>query len=1031
MIRYFIRHPTAANLLMFLLLLLGLLVLGNIKRAGMPDFSTNSLQISAGYAGATAEEIEEAIAAPLEDALSKVNSIKRVNTNAMEGAVSVSVELLDGVDYQEAYNDIKTEVDAITSFPDQLEKLIIKPRNRLDQIVSLAVYGDLSINDLKAYCEDFKDKLMDIGGGIQVEISGFDQHEFRIELLPSALHTYKLSINSIAEIIASQNVDLPAGTLETGKQDIKLRFSNRRKTIADIASIRILSGSFGGEILLGDIAKITDRFESEDNKVLFNGHRAGVLSISKSKSADSLTIYGKVMKLLENEKATAPSGVHIAITRDRASDIQDRLEMVYFNAFQGFLLVFASLWLFLNLRLSIWVTMGLPVSFLGGLFFMHLFGVSLNMISTFALIIALGLIMDDAIVISENIAVHLRKGESSIDAAVNGVREVNNGVCSSFLTTVCIFAPLMFLSGQIGKILCVVPLTLTIVLSVSLIEAFFILPNHLAHSFAHGMSKPNPLRQKIDRFIDFVSVDIVEGLCRKLVPYRYAFLTAVVVVFIFSLGMFPAGYLKFKVFPSVDGDTVVCKVMLAPGTPLKRSEAVAEQLFKAAEGMNRILTKKQPQGKELVRFVSVNFGANSDYNDSGAHLFTVYVDLLPGDQRNSTVREVLSVWREETGPILGALSVKFEDMMTPPGGKAIELRLHGKDLSSLKLAATALRGKLSSYYGVFDITDNMLPGKPEMVMSLKPGALKLGFTASSIAQQLRSAYQGETIDELQIGSDDYKFNVKMAYNLADNLHNFDNFQLTTAGGVKVPLLNVVDLHYARGLSSINRYNSKRTVTVSANVNDAVANAQDISNDLVQNYLPGFLEQYPGVTHSFGGQREAGGETGNSMGLAFLVGIIGIFTILSLQFGTFIEPMIVMSTIPLSIIGIIWGHLLLGKSFDMQGTIGMVSLTGIVVNDSILLVSFIKIREAENIDLEEAACKASGDRFRAVMLTSLTTIAGLLPILTEKSLQAQMLIPLALTIVCGLATSTLLILFVTPSLYLVVQDWRRLRSNQKS
>ncbi len=1023
MIRYFIRHPTASNLLMIFFLILGLLVLSHIRRAGMPDFTTNALQISANYPGATAEEIEEAIAVPIEDALGKVNNIKKITTTAMEGMVSITVELLDNADYQEVYNDVKTEVDAITSFPNQLEKLIIKPQNRLDQIISLAIYGDLSINDLKSYCEDFKDKLMELGGGIQVEVSGFAQREFRIELLPIALHTYKLSINTIAQIIISQNIDLPSGTLETGEQDIKLRFSDRRKTIQDVSSIRVLSSASGAEILLGDIAKISECFEANENKVLFNGYRAGILSVSKSKSADSLKIYAKVMALLEEEKTKVPSGIKFAITRDRASDIQARLNMVYLNAFQGFFLVFAALWLFLNLKLSIWVSMGLPVSFLGGLFIMHIFGISLNMISTFALIIALGLIMDDAIVIAENIAVHLKKGESAFDAAVNGVKEIGNGVCSSFLTTICVFAPLMFLSGQIGKILCVIPLTLTIILSVSLFEAFFILPNHLSHSFKNGMPKENIYRKKIDQFISFLSLNVVEKLCRNLVSYRYLFLTSILVIFIFSVGMFPAGYLKFLVFPSVDSDTAVCKVMLAPGSSMKQSERASEQLCKAAERMNQILTKRQPQEKQLVKFVSVNFSANSDYRDSGAHLFTVYVDLLAGDERKSTLDEILHVWRQEAGDIPGALSIKFEDMAMGPGGKAIELRLHGKDLSVLKLAASALRSKLSSYSGVFDVTDSMTLGKPEIVMSLKPGALKLGFTATNIAQQLRAAYQGEKADELQIGSDNYEFNVKMAYNISENLYNFDNFQLTTSTGIKVPLLNVVNLRYARGLSSINRYNSKRTVTVSANVNDAIANAQDVCNDLTKNYFPDFVKKYPSITYSFGGQVEAGSETGSSMGQAFLIGIIGIFIILSLQFGTFIEPLIVMATIPLSIIGIVWGHILFGRSFDMQGVIGMVSLAGIVVNNSILLMDFIKMREAEGMIPQEAACKASSDRFRPIMLTSLTTIAGLLPILSEKSLQAQMVIPLALTIVCGLLTSTLLVLFVTPSLYLVVQDFR--------
>ena len=1031
MIKYFIRHPTAANLMMCAFLLLGFMTMQKIKREAMPDHSTRTLQITASYPGATAEEIEEAVAAPIEEALSNVSNVKKIQTTARESSISIRVEMMDDANYQEFYNDIKTEIEAISSFPDELEKLIIKPYNHLDQVVSLAVFGDVEPTGLKAYCEQLKDKLSDVGNGIKIEISGFSQREFRIELSPSALHTYKLSVTAIADIIRNQNIDLPAGTLETGKQDIKLRFSDRRKNVNDLAGIRILSGSGGGELTLGDIAKITDRFDADENKVLFNGQRAGVLTISKSKSADSLVIYNKVMVILDKERAEAPSGVSFAITRNMASDIQDRLDMVYVNAFQGFILVFGALWLFLNFRLSVWVAMGLPVSFLGGLFVMHCFGISLNMVSTFALVIAIGLLMDDAIVIAENITVHLQRGEPPLDAAINGTSEVAGGVFSSFLTTVFVFAPLMFLSGEIGKILCVIPFTLIIVLTVSLFEAFYILPHHLASSFRHGFPPPAPLRRKIDQGIDYIRFKLIRDWVGKIIPHRYLFLSSVLALFIFSLAMFPAGYLKFVVFPKTDGDTVVCKVMLPPGTPLTNSEEAAEKICEAAERMNKKLTPKQPGGKDLVKFISVNFSVNSDYNDSGAHLFTVYVDLLPGDKRRSSVSEVLNTWRQEAGTIPGVATIKYEDMMSRPGGKPLEIRLRGEKLLDLKTAATALQEKLASYSGVFDITDNLTSGKPELVMSLQPGAMKLGFTASGIAQQLRSSYQSEKADELQIGSDNYEFNVRMSHSLTDNLHNFDNFQLTTSDGQKVPLLSVVTIKEARGPSSISRYNGKRTVTVAADINESIANASAISDDLLKNFIPALQQDYPGVTCEFGGQREAGGETGNSMLQAFIIGIAGVFILLSLQFRKLLEPLMVMATIPLSIIGVVWGHILLGKSFDMQSLIGVISLAGIVVNDSILMIEFIKRDEAEGLTAYDAARNASCNRFRALILTSATTIAGLLPILMEKSLQAQMLIPLALSIVCGLAMATLLELFVIPTLYLIIQDFRDWRTHRQN
>lgn len=1069
MIAFLARHPTAGNLLMVACLLLGLFSVGGLKREAFPDHTSQTLMISASYNGATAEEIEEAIAMPIEEALSQISNIKTIQTTAMEGAVSIRVEMADGADWQTFYNDIKTKVEAISSFPGEFENLLFQQWNHTDQVVSVAVSGEIALKDLKAYCEQLKKKFSAAASGVLVDISGFGQREFRIELRPEALLAYKLSVSDVAAIIRSQNRDLPSGTLETGAQDIKLRFNDRRKTVEALEEIKIRSAATGSELRLGDIAAITARFVDDNNKTLLNGENCAVVSVSKSKSADSLTIYNKIMKVLEAERAAMKdTGLTFTVTRDMASEIQDRLDMVYVNALQGVVLVFAALWLFLNFKLSFWVTMGLPVSFLGGLCLMHLFGISLNMISTFALLIATGLLMDDAIVIAENIACHVRAGEAPFDAAVRGCQEVARGVFSSFATTICVFAPLMSLDGGIGKILRIIPVTLIIVLSVSLLEAFFVLPNHLAHSFDHslhrGHNRATPalramasvhcgaffrflclfvparvpalcllagqrLRARIDGVIERIRLDFVGKLVGRLMHYRYYVLATTVGLFIVSISLFPAGRLKFVVFPQPDGDTVCCRVQLAPGTPIAESERLARQLCDAATRANAKLKPLQPLGpdgqpQDLITAVTVNLSSNSGVQDSGPHLFTVYADLLKGDKRKSTVADVINAWRAEAPEIPGALSVKYADMMEGPGGKAIEIRLRGDDLKELKLAAAELRGKLAEYAGVSDIADNLTPGKPEVVMSLRPGALKLGLTADNIASQLRAAYQGNKADELQIGAENYEFNVRLLDELAKNQQHFDTFKLITASGKTVPLSSVATLRQERGLSTINRYNRERTVTVSADVNNAVANAQEITSELMRSYLPGLCQRHPGVGYGFGGQREAGSETGSSMLKAFIIGVLGIFIILSLQFRSWLIPLVVMFAIPLAVIGSIWGHYLWGMAFNMQSLIGVISLAGIVVNDSILMMEFIRMHEGKDLAPELCAENAAADRFRAVALTSLTTIAGLLPLLMEKSLQAQMLIPMALSIVCGLTASTVLVLFVIPSLYLIVQDVRR-------
>lgn len=1024
MIKYFATHPTAANLIMIIFLVVGLMTVNQLKREAMPDSSTETVQISASYSGATAEEIEEALALPIEEALSQLSDIKSISTSAMEGSVSVRVEMADGANFQDFYNDIKTQIDAIHTFPSEVENVRVSEFNRTDQVVSIAVYGNLNMPDLKAYCEQLKKKFSVSASGALVELSGFSQREFRISLKPEALIKYKISISDVASLIRTQNKDLPSGTLKTDSQDIKIRFNDRRKTKEDLEEIRLRSGVTGAELKLKDIATITDQFISEESKTVFDGKNSAVISISKSKAADSLTIYNKVMNVLNREKATAPKGIYFKITRDTATEIQDRLNMVMMNAVEGAILVFLALWLFLNIKLSIWVTMGLPTSFLGGLFVLYLLDISLNMVSTFALLIALGLLMDDAIVLSENIAKHLQQGKTSFQAAMDGVKEVAGGVLSSYATTICVFAPLMFLSGMIGKIICVVPLTLIVVLTISLFEAFFILPNHLAHSFAHGMPKENKIRKAINAGITFVQDKIVGTLVGKCVKYRYIVVAISSGLFIFSIALFPAGYLKFVVFPQTDGDTVVCRVQLAPGTPLSISESYANLLCEAAKRANEDLKKLQPNNEDLIRSISVTYSSNSDVRDSGAHLFTVYLDLLSGNTRSTTIAETLAVWRKYAPEIPGALSVKYSDMSMGPGGKAIEIRLQGDNLDDLKKASEDLRIQLAKYAGVTDISDNLTLGKPEIVLKLKSGSLKLGLTASAIAAQLRASYQGEKADEVQIGTENYQFNVRMADDLAENQHRFDNFRIITSTGKAVPLSAVAEFRSERGVSSINRYNRNRTVTVSADVNTSIANSQEITSELNRVFLPQLKQKYAGISFGFGGQREASSETGSSLARAFILGIFGIYFILSLQFRSWSLPIIIMFAIPLSIIGTIWGHIFYGMAFNMQSLVGVISLAGIVVNDSILMIEFIRMRHEKGEDPQVSAEMAARDRFRALMLTSITTIAGLLPILSETSLQAQMIIPLALSIVCGLCASTILVLLVIPPLYMVIKDFQK-------
>jgi multidrug efflux pump subunit AcrB len=1025
MIRFFAAHKTAANLLMLLLLLLGIVVIFQIRRETLPDFSKDQVQITVAYPGATAEEVEEAICERVEDAIDKVNNVKEVISVAKEGVGSITVEMEPEADFQQFQDDIRMEVEAIDNFPEFVENPIIKPLNRTDNVVSVAVSGPMSLSDLKAYCNLLKEKLQRLPDVKQIEIKGFSQHQFKIMIPPKKLMAYGLSIEDITKTIGGQNTNLPAGTLKTDERDYTIRFNDRRRTIRELEDMAVIAGSSGGEIKLGKIARITDDFERDEDKLLFNGKRAGVLEITKPKSKDTLTIYDEVQGFLEKEEKIKPPGVQFYITNNVSAIVRDRLNLLVSNGIQGITLVFLTLWLFFNLRFSFWVAMGLPISFLGAMFFINLMGISINMISMVALLIATGLLMDDAIVISENIASHIVRGKKAVDAAVDGTKEVGIGVLSSFLTTVCVFGALVGIEGNVGKILKVIPVVLTMVLLVSLIEAFLILPNHLAHSLArHGLNNSQGwIRRRIDHSIQWVRLNIVGRFARLTIPHRYLFVGCIIGLFIISIGMVAGGVLKFRLFPDLDGDIIVARVLMPQGTPLEKTEEIAQRLVESLQKVNTRFKPDQPGQRDLIENSAIQFNVNTDAGETGAHVVTVSADLLPGNQRRTSVNDILAYWRKTTGKVANVINLSFKDFQPGPGGNPIDIRLKGSDLRLLKRASIELQQKLKSYAGVYDIADDMRPGKMELVLKLKPGAMKEGLTSSIIASQLRAAYHGSVADEVQIGKESYEISVKLSDIRQDNIKRFDNFHIKLQDGRQVPLTAVTTIKSGRGFAAISRKDGIRSVSVKAELDRKKANAGEIIADLKQNYLPGLCKRYPGIWTDFEGESKESRETGTSMARSFVLGIIGIFILLSFQFKSYAEPLIVMMTIPMAIIGVIWGHIIMGASLCMPSMMGFVSLSGIVVNDSILLMEFIKIKIKEGHVASEAAVEASMARFRPVMLTSLTTIAGLLPLLSERSMQAQMLIPLAISIVFGLAASTVMVLFVIPSLYMIYRDWR--------
>jgi multidrug efflux pump subunit AcrB len=665
--------------------------------------------------------------------------------------------------------------------------------------------------------------------------------------------------------------------------------------------------------------------------------------------------------------------------------------------------------------------MGLPISFLGALFFMSLLGLTINMITMFALLIAIGLLMDDAIVISENIATQLRKGKSAMTAAIDGTKQVAPGVVSSFLTTVSVFGPLAFLSGQMGKVLQFIPMVLILVLAVSLIEAFMILPHHLAQSLRHHENKVSRFRQGFDRRLEQFRDNTLGHLIDFAIHQRYLFAGLVIALFLLSVSMVIGGKLKFQAFPDIEGDNIETRLLLPQGTPLWRTEELVQKITDALQVVDDQFSPLQTDGKRLVKNVQVRFNVNQDASETGPHLATVSADLLTAEERQGKLDDMINLWRDSVGEQPDVVALNFKEPTIGPGGIPLEIRLTGKDLGELKLASRELQEWFSRYQGVFDLSDNLRPGKPELRLKLRDGAFALGLDASTIASQLRAAFYGTTANEIQVGPESLEIDVRLAPEDQSSLVDIEDFRITTAQGDAIPLSAVAEINEDRGYSRILRVNGVRTITVSGDIDTRLANAQEIISHTLRDFVPGLLERYPSVRVGVQGQAKESAKTGASMLRGFSIGLIGIFILLSFQFRSYIEPLVVMSIIPLAFIGVVWGHLLMGLNLSMPGVIGFTSLAGIVVNDSILLVEFLKYRVKEGLHTIEAAKQASRDRFRAVLLTSITTMAGLVPLLLEKSTQAQVLVPMATSIIFGLMATTLLVLLMVPALFSILHD----------
>ncbi|GIX47881.1 MAG: multidrug transporter [Candidatus Tectimicrobiota bacterium] len=1036
-----VHNPVATNLLMVVLIVAGSLSAVRLKRETLPQLSFDIIQISVPFAGATPAEVEEGIVVKIEEALLGVEGIRRLFSHSYEGMGFVWAELEPGVNNRQVMEDIKTAVEQITTFPQEAETPRFVELVRRQQVINVAVYGAQPERVLKEVAARIRDDLLATPAISQVALYGTRDYEITIEVDEATLERYHLTFDQLRELVRRSSLDLPGGELKTPTQDIVVRTAGQRYTAAEFAALPILTRPDGTYLTLGDLARVRDGFEEAERLGRFSavaaadaslpvkGQPAVLVMVFKTDEEDAIAIAETVRRYVAQQAPRLPPGLALSVWADTSQVIKDRLQLLTRNGLMGLVLVLLTLWLFMNLRLAFWVAAGLPVAFMGAFWLLEAHGDTLNMITLFACIMALGMLVDDAIVVGENVYTHWHRGKPPQQAAIDGASEVAWPVIAAVTTTVAAFVPLFLVEGILGKFIAVLPVAMIAALLTSLLESLVILPPHLAHSLP-ASARQSPwrwafaVRQRLDAAVAWGIQRLYLPLLQRAMQWRLPVAAAALAVLLFMLGLVLGGHLNFYLFPKVDADTLLARLVLPPGTPLAQTLKAVERLEAAAWALNREFRARQGNEPVVQRVMSI-VGTQSGYNpEVGSHAAEVTLELLPVEQRGIASATLIARWRELTGDIPEALALSFSTPDIGPGGAPIEVRLMSDHFADLRQAADRLKAELATYPGVFDIQDDLRPGKRELHLALTPAGRALGLTLADLARQVRQALYGAEALRVQRGRDEVR--VVLRYPAAQRraLGDLERMRIRTPDGRQLPFGVVATVTAAQGYAVIKHDGRRRKVSVTADVDPTVANAEKILADLDRRFLPHLVANYEGMRYSFEGQHRETQRSLDSLYRGFALALVLIYAILATIFRSAVQPLIVMAAIPFGLTGAVLGHLLMGHDLTMMSLFGLVALSGIVVNDSLVLIDFINRARREGATPLQAVLAGGQARFRAIILTTLTTVAGLLPLLTEKSFQAQFLIPMAISISFGLMGATLLTLVLVPALYLLLEDLRR-------
>ena len=952
-----------------------------------------------------------------------LDGVKEVTSTAREGVGVVNVEMLVGADLQELARDIQSEVDRITSFPEEAEEPQVRVAARRRQVISLVLYGDQDERILREKAEEIRDGLLQDSGITQVDLSGVRNLEISIEVPQKDLRAYNLTLEGVAKRVREASVELPGGGIKTAGGEILVRMKERRDYGKEFAQIPIIASNEGTEVRLEEIATIIDGFEDTDHYATYNGKRAVMIDVYRVGDQTPVQVADSVMKYVKEVRQTLPPGIQVATLNSRAERYSQRLDLLLRNGYLGLILVFALLGLFLEPRLAFWVTMGIPISFLGSLLFLPTMGVSINIISMFAFIVALGIVVDDAIVVGENVYKYRSKGYPFMKAAIQGAREVAMPVTFSILTNIATFMPLYFVPGIPGKIYRAIPVVVITVIVISLVESLFVLPAHLGHQrdrsrwglMAWLYSGQQGFSNWFTRMIQKLYGPFLDLTLRN----RYLTLSIGVAVLMLTLAYVKGGRMGMALFERIESDFAQATAVLPYGSSVKKTKAVQAVLVETAQ---KIAEKKG--GEKLVKGIHAEIGRASG-GTSGGHITRVRVFLTPPEERPMQTGDFVKSWRKRVGTIPGLESLVYKSDAGGPGSRAaLTVELSHRHLNVLEAASAELADALAYFPSVKDIDDGFQPGKQQVDFTIRPEGRALGLTAQGVANQVRHAFYGTQVLRQQRGRNEIKVMVRLPEIECASEYNLEELILRTSSGREVPLREAVNVKRGRAYTSIDRRAGRRVVTVTADV-DPPSKAGRVLTSLKSDMLPRLVARYSGLRYGFEGRQADMKDSLKSLGLGIILAMLVVYTLLAIPFRSYIQPAIIMSSIPFGIVGAVLGHMIMGYSLSVMSLFGMVALTGVVVNDSLVLIDFTNRERKKGIPPHAALILAGSLRFRPILLTSLTTFGALITMIFETSRQARFLIPMALSLGFGVLFATLITLLLVPSMYLIVEDLRQL------